>query len=201
MRTERYVTWFELTPVTTSLRERMDCMSKAPLALVLAVTALVGPGCGDDGRDSPPDFAVAVSHADGSVPPPFHAEWDLTVDRRGRGLIVYVPDYPGKGVPRYRVRFKADAGELDRLRESLREEGLLEGDIEEADGPPVGGDVDTATFTADGESFKVPAFSAEGEPSLATVMKQIRGVVPAGVWRNFAERRRAYATKRYGRAP
>ncbi|MFN8149618.1 MAG: hypothetical protein U0R24_00630 [Solirubrobacterales bacterium] len=174
-----------------------------PLALVLAALA----GCGDDGGETtgpsasrPDDFAFTFAHTDGSVPPPYHAEWSVEVRPDGSGKATYTPDYSGDGVPTYRATFTVSSEDMDDIYERMRDAGLLE-PIASTDEPPVGGSVESARIYADGETFDVPAFDEEGGSPLAPVSAAVQGLVPTADWDSFEARRAAYAKKEYGEAP
>jgi hypothetical protein len=170
----------------------------ATTVLAAALLALLA-GCGDGGDDTtttPADFAISVDHADGSVPPPHHAVWRLEVDDTGQGVLAYTPDYPGSDVPTWRAEFDVAATAVDDLYAALRRHDLL-GELEPTSDEPVGGPVETATVTADGKTNEIPAFTDGGAP-LAPLAREIHALVPVRVWRNFDERRDAYAERRYG---
>jgi hypothetical protein len=173
----------------------------ATTVLAAALLALLA-GCGDGGDDTtttPADFAISVDHADGSVPPPHHAVWRLEVDDTGQGVLAYTPDYPGPDVPTWRAEFDVAATAVDDLYAALRRQDLL-GELEPTSDEPVGGPVETATVTADGKTNQIPAFTDGGAP-LAPLAREIHALVPVRVWRNFEERRDAYAERRYGESP
>lgn len=181
-----------------------------PGALLTALVDLLlagAAGCGSEdpapavGAERPDDFALTFEHVDGSVPPPGHQEWIVEVAADGSGTLEYLPDYPGEGVPTYRAEFEADPTELDALFAELAAEGLLEEEIGGSDDPPVGGDTETATITAEGESFDVPAFDGSDEAALAGVSEAVRGLVPDEIWSGFERRRDAYAGRVHGETP
>lgn len=182
--------------------------SRALLVPVLLLCALLG-GCGGSGgsgdssdapADRPDDFAISFHHSDGSVAPPYHAEYTIEVDSDGSGRATYWPDYPGKGVPAYKSTFTLDDSELDDLYGEVRDAGLLT-DIEESDDPPIGGSVETAEITADGETYEVPGFAADGSSPASAISGQMVGLVPTADWDSFQKRREAYAKSEYGQAP
>lgn len=170
-------------------------VSAAALMLIL----LAGCGGGNEGADPPDDFAITVDYADGSVPPPFHVEWTLTVDRDGQGTLDYTPDYPGDGVPTYTAQFDVEAAVIADLYNGLVDNDLLRSQDPATD-TPVGGPTETATVTADGETYEIPAY-ADGIAPLQPVEGQIHRLVPKEVWNDFAQRRKAYEQRRYDEQP
>ncbi len=179
------------------MRFRSPAAGPAIATVILAI--LFATGCGSAGGDStdpPDDFAITVEHSDGSVPPPAHVQWRLAVDETGQGILDYTPDYPGDGVPTFTAQFDVETTTVDDLYAALEKRDLLRNQDEASD-PPVGGASDSATVTADGETYEIPAFTDEGAP-LAPLERQIHRLVPRQVWNDFDKRREAYVEKRYG---
>jgi hypothetical protein len=177
-------------------------MSGRAGALVAAVLAAAAAGCGG-GEDGgmPEDFAFHYEHLDGSTAPPYHREWTIRVDAGGRGSVALVPDYGGAGVPVLRRSFEPSDDEVAALYARLDEAGLLEGGLGESDDAPVGGSLDTATITADGERIEVPAFADGGTAPLSSFAEEIRGLVPEQLWQGLERRADAYAEREYGVSP
>lgn len=168
----------------------------AVLPAIAIALALAGCGGGSEPGDEPPeDFAITIEHTDGSVAPPAHAEWRLAVDETGQGILEYTPDYPGDGVPTFTAQFDADPGAIDDLYTALARRDLLR-DLEPGADPPIGGATESATVTADGRTFEIPAF-ADGSARLAPLERQIHRLAPRQVWDDFADRRETYAAERY----
>jgi hypothetical protein len=54
--------------------------------------------------------------------------------------------------------------------------------------------------TAGGRTYEIPAFTEAGA-TLAPLEREIHALAAGRVWRDFEERRDAYAERRYGEAP
>lgn len=167
--------------------------------VVACTSMLAACGVGDDLAQPPGDFAITVEFADGSVPPPDHVQWTLTVDDDGQGTLAYSPDYPGADVPTFRAQFDVESAAMTGLYEGLADNDLL-GDQDQGDDAPIGGPSESATVTADGDAFAIPAYADGGVP-LQPVERQIHQLVPRQVWNDFEKRREAYADRRYGSQP
>jgi hypothetical protein len=129
----------------------------------------------------------------------FLGEWRLEVDDAQQGILEYTPDYPGPGVPTWRAQFDVAVTAIDDLYAELRRRDLLR-DLDAASDPPVGGGIGTAAVTVAGRTHEIPPFTDDGAP-LAPLERQIHVLVPGRVWRDFEERREAYAERRYGESP
>jgi hypothetical protein len=173
----------------------MGRRGRAACAALLAAGLLAG--CGDSGGEEDPempgDFSLRFEHYDGSVAPPYHREWTITVAADGTGTVEYVPDYSGEGVPVYEEDFSVPRSEVAALYEELEGANLLEGHLEEASDPPIGGSVERAEITADGEQVEVPAFVDSGAAPLEPASDRIEALVPEPVWRDLERRADAYA--------
>lgn len=168
--------------------------------MALAATALVFVGCGAGApSERPDDFAFSFSYMQGSLPPPAHYEWDLTVSPNGTATYEYTPDYPDAGVPVYTEEFTLDDGELDSIYSAMREADVL-ADFDGGE-PTTGGATQTASITAGGETYEVPAFADGTEQPLDAVLEEVGDLVPAEIGEDIERRADRYAEKEYGGAP
>jgi hypothetical protein len=169
--------------------------------LIAAAASVVAPlillsGCGGSAENvavPPADFAITVDHADGSVPPPEHAEWTLTVDDALQGTLDYTAGYPGRGAPTYKAQFDVESTKMSDLYDGLADNDLLRDQVRSGEAP-IGGPSETATITAAGETYEVPAQTTGGAP-LQPVAGLIHRLVPRLIWQDFERR----AETHYGR--
>ncbi len=136
-------------------------------------------------------FRVVYLHADGSMPPPHHTEWQITVDSAGEAHLRYWPNYPAPEVPMWESAFPV--ADLAPLRAALRRA--------EAAGPPqlperlpVGGSICRVTCVR-GEAAERVLFSGPQSlltPPLRALRDALRALVPAELWDEMAHRREQY---------
>ena len=141
--------------------------------------------------ERPADFAFRYRWREGSVPPPDHCEYTITVAADGQGTIVFYPDYPEEGVEPWREAFAVPAAELDALHEAMAEAGVFARRWESIEDPPVGGCLEWLEVVAEGRTWRVPSTLADPEP-VQPVYAAIRRLVPAGLWADLESRRAAY---------
>ena len=172
------------------------------VAAAAIVSMVILAGCGGEADDSPAepptDFAITVEHGDGSLPPPDHVEWTLTVGDDAQGRLDFIPDYPGAGVPTFSAQFDVEGAAIADLYDGLVDNDLLRSQDQSGEAPPGGASV-SATVTAGGETYEIPAYT-DGSAPLAPVERLIRRLVPRQVWDDFAKRRDAYDERRYGKS-
>jgi hypothetical protein len=167
----------------------MSATAASALGSIFLLSGILLAGCGgssEDVADPPDDFAITIRHVDGSVPPPGHAEWTLGVDDALQGTLEYTAGYPGAGAPTYKAQFDVESTAMRDLYDGLVDNDLLR-DQDPASDPPIGGAAVTATVTADGRTYEIPAYTADGAP-LQPLAGLIHRLVPRLVWNDFEKR-------------
>jgi hypothetical protein len=163
------------------------------LAPLLAIALLLLAACGTDAAEGPPpaDFSLRYDWREGSLPPPYHYEYTITLAADGAGLMALTPDYPGPGVPVWEEPFSLPPAEVDRLHDLMVEQGLLRERWRAEDDPPVGGSYASLEVTRDGERIEIPPFPPEGQRErAAAIFAAVEAVVPQPI-RDDLQRRRA----------
>ncbi len=135
----------------------------------------------------PDDFAFRYSWREGSVPPPYHYEYEIAVSAAGDGTIVFWPDYPEHGVEPWAERFAVPAERLDELHAAMVACGVLERHWEEMADPPVGGKLEWMEATAEGQRHVVPS-TLEHPEAIEPVYERIRALVPEATWAELMAR-------------
>jgi hypothetical protein len=163
---------------------------------LLVAILLTFVSCASAPASRPEDFALEVRYVSGSMPPPHHIEWNLSVGADGHGRFDYRPDYQSSNPPVFTEEFAAAPSQLDALYVRLREAGVLQ-DIPMGSNPPVGGDQLSGTFTASGQRYDVDSFDQRGGSPLRPVLEDLRALMPAGGWERIEQQRARYAEQRY----
>ncbi len=160
----------------------------------LALVALLG-GCTSanvpDTR--PADFRVVYEWTEGSLPPPHHYEYTITITPEGHGQVVMVPDYAASQPPTWTETFAPTPAELDTLYRVLREQGVFITSWRAQDDPPIGGSSQTVTVRAHGRQVVIPAFVAASQATAAEqVDAGVRAIVPQALWDKLESQRKQY---------
>ncbi|MFN8615510.1 MAG: hypothetical protein U0837_00265 [Dehalococcoidia bacterium] len=175
-------------------------------ALALAVGALLAfaglSACSrDDGQPEPPaslpaDFALTYTWQEGSLPPPGHYEYTITLDHEGHGEIVLVPDYSFNAPPEWRESFSLTPAELDGVYQSLVKRGLFTTDWRSRDDGSAGGAVDSLQAVAGGRTVRVESPVVERQADdWERVAKAINDLVPRETWAKLNGLREQYANE------
>ncbi len=165
--------------------------------LGLSATALLM-GCANRGAvgPAPNDFLATYEWYEGSLPPPYHYEYRITLQADGAGEVTMIPDYPGEGVPVWSEPFSVPRAELDRLYGAMIEEGLFRESWRAMELPPVGGSSERLTVVGEGRMVTIPAFPIPAqEERAAAIIAALRGVVPAAIVADLEARRDAYVAE------
>ena len=167
--------------------------------LSMLTTLLVGllllAACSADAAGGPPpsDFSLRYDWREGSLPPPYHYEYTISLSADGTGLITMVPDYPGPSVPVWEEAFSLAPEEVDRLHDLLIAQGLLRERWSERDDPPVGGSYAYLEVTRQGSTIKLPAFPVESQSAQVTnIFAAVEAIVPQPIRADLEQRRAAY---------
>lgn len=141
----------------------------------------------------PADFAVVYEWQAGSLPPPYHYEYTLSVGPAENGTIIYQPDYAFSEPPVWTEAFTVTAAALDAVYALARANDVLRDGWGAVDDPPVGGELETAAFTADGRTYTWPyALTEADQARVQPVYAAIRALVPPAVWEKLEAQRQAY---------
>lgn len=170
-------------------------MRRFPIRLSLLAVVLFLSACGADAAAGlpPDDFSIRYDWSEGSLPPPYHYEYTITLAADGSGLMVMIPDYPGPDVPVWEEPFSVPPEELDRLHDLMIEQGLIHERWSERDDPPVGGSSASLEVTRSGEMIEIPAFPVDGQAErAAAIFAAVEAIVPQAVRDDLEQRRAAY---------
>ena len=148
-----------------------------------------------EGSAVPSDLALRYIWQAGSMPPPYHDEYEIRIGPGPAGEVVYVPDYPQHNPPTWREPFPVTAEALARLYALLEEAGLFQRAWRRRERGATGGELAWLEVTAGGRTVKVPAqLAARDAEALAPVYAAVRALVPAALWQALEARREADAS-------
>jgi hypothetical protein len=172
---------------------------KRPCDRLPALLAAILVGCSEpppeppESASRPADFSIQYEWTEGSLPPPHHYEYSITVASSGQGQLVLLPDYPAAAAPKWTERFSLDADEMDRLYQVLRKNGLFRSNWRQLDAPPVGGSSQTLVVTVGGQQFTVEDYLvADQQPAAKAIYEAVNAIVPQEAWDRLDGKRRQY---------
>ena len=141
----------------------------------------------------PADLRVAYEWYEGSLPPPYHYEYAITVDSTGQGRMTLVPDYRGDGVPVWTESFVVPAGQLDDLYRVFLAQGLAKTAWRQMEVPPVGGSHQVLRVTMGGRQVRVADYLTEEQRrSAAAIFDAVKALVPKDVRAGLLAKRDLY---------
>ena len=141
----------------------------------------------------PEDFSVIYRWAEGSVPPPYHYEYEIYIGPGENGRIIFCPDYPMEDPPVWIEEFHLDNATLNRLYEFMVEKDVFMRDWTEMEGAAVGGELEWMEGTANKMHFKVPSVIEESE-IVGSIYEFLRSLVPEWIWIKLMSQRQQYET-------
>lgn len=138
----------------------------------------------------PSDFALEYFWAEGSVPPPYHNEYEITIGEGGAGSIVYRADYEPTD-QEWTESFTVSEAVRQELYAAMVEADLFTRSLAEDDDPPIGGSSAELNVTADGEVTEVPAFPQDSS-GLDELYESVEALVPEALWTTFEAQRQEF---------
>jgi hypothetical protein len=150
-------------------------------------------------QQRPADFTVTYLWREGSMPPPFHYEYTISIGPGDQGKIEYTPDYPSEKVPTWIETFSPTSEELDNLYSLILNRKVFSIEWKEMSNFPVGGSSERAEISAGGKQILLPRFPESPNDAVASdLYSAIRALVPQAIWDKLDAQRKAYADN-YGK--
>lgn len=162
-------------------------------ALALSTLACAGLGGGVSvPADRPDDFSVRYAWQEGSLPPPYHYSYEVTIAADGSGQVTFLPDYDFSDPPIWIETFALDAAQMDALYQQMLDAEVFSRSWAEADDIPVGGSSAVLDVTAAGNILTVPAFPASGSDQADQAKQAVYSAVPGDIWERLNAQRDQY---------
>lgn len=162
-------------------------------AVGLSAAALLMGCAARAGDGAPADLQITYEWREGSLPPPYHYEYGVSLGADGAGEVTMIPDYPADDVPVWTEPFTVERAALDELYRLMVEQGLLSQRWRALDLPPVGGSSANLTVRAEGREVAIPAFLPDDQQARAdAIYAALLGVVPQALLDDLEARRAAY---------
>jgi hypothetical protein len=169
------------------------------LILSSLVLLLLATGCAamnptpDPLNSRPADFKVVYDWQEGSLPPPYHYEYTITIEPGGQGQIVMVPDYAFSNPPTWTETFTVTPAQLDQFYRLLIDKGLFTQRWQAQSDPPVGGSYDSVSITAHGKQISIPSFVIHAQAAAAEdISIALHALVPPDLWGKLDTQRGQY---------
>jgi hypothetical protein len=141
----------------------------------------------------PADFNLIYEWHEGSLPPPYHYEYAITIKPDGQGQIVMVPDYDFSNPPTWTETFTLTPAALDQFYRLLIDKGLFTQHWQAQDQPPVGGGSDSVQVTAHGQQIEIPSFVIAAQAAAAEdIATAVRALAPQDLWDKLSTQREQY---------
>ncbi|HWM06095.1 MAG TPA: hypothetical protein VNP92_27440 [Actinophytocola sp.] len=163
----------------------------AGCASTVAGNSTAGTSTGRPAAGMPDDFAATIHFGNGSVPPPYHFEWELRVTESTADLS-WRPGYD-EAVPPWTRSVPIDRAQRERLYDRLTEAGVFE-PAPDSDPGLSGGDSGSVELVADGRTHDTGDLggSPQGQDIIDAVHQAASEVVPAEVWTEMQDKQDAW---------
>ncbi|MBA3471563.1 MAG: hypothetical protein H0T53_18160 [Herpetosiphonaceae bacterium] len=165
------------------------------LLVILSVATLTLSGCGADevAVEPPSDLALVYTWREGSLPPPYHYEYTISLQPDGAGELVFEPGYSGGATPVWTEPFTVSVDQRASLYTLLRDKGVLSREWPPSPELSVGGSTEWLQVTAGGKQVQIPP---QLQPADTTAMEpvyaSINRLVPADLWARVRQQHQEY---------
>jgi guanosine-3',5'-bis(diphosphate) 3'-pyrophosphohydrolase len=145
------------------------------------------------GATLPSDFYLEYAWREGTVPPPYHYEYRITLEASGNGEVLFRPDYPSEQPPEWRESFTVSFEELQGLYRRIVEEGILGRQWEPIpdEEARIGGELESMEIVENARAHQIPSSIVDAS-RVEPVYQRIRSMVPETIWQSLMRRREAY---------
>ena len=141
----------------------------------------------------PDDLFIRYDWHEGTIPPPYHYEYTISIGADGRGQVEMMPGYSSSAAPVWTEGFSVSPEALAGLYRLMGKRRLLATRWREIERPPVGGSTNWLSVTAGGRQVCTPAFIVPAQqPAAEAVYAAIKALVPQEIWDRLHEQREQY---------
>ncbi len=168
----------------------MSHLNKVGIFLVLFLS-----GCSllNNPNGRPQDLEIHYQWFQGSLPRPYHYEYSIAIHPSGYCEIIYSPDYPFDGVPKWKEEFFIDSIDLDNLYNLMKNNHLLDVVWTTPEKPPVGSAYETLEVIFDSRKIIFPEYIERSENTFEkNISSAIRSLVPEDLWHKLEGKRDQY---------
>jgi hypothetical protein len=161
-------------------------MTKSMKILPIVVAALISVA-GSAGKKQPnarpQDLSINYHWDNGSLPPPYHYGYTITVNAQGQGKFSMQASYEQKSA--WQETFQVPALDLDRLYQTLSKKELFTQNWSKQLLAP-GSNAQTLLVTADRHQYQVQDPLPPGQQATANQMYgAVKDLVPTKIWQKF----------------
>jgi hypothetical protein len=150
--------------------------------------------------ERPEDFKVIYYWDVGSLPPPHHYSYTITIGPDAEGEIEFVAGYAGLSFDNPSIwieEFEVSEDELDALYFSVYFAGVFEEKWEQMEVIPTGDSADGMIVIAYGGKYLIPSYVV-GEDKTKTLEFTIKNSVPQEIWDKLNEQYEKYVEEYKG---
>ena len=132
----------------------------------------------------PSDFKLDYDWSNGSLPPPYHSSYDITIGPGELGLIEYMPDYASDETPLWIEQFPITDNDLDQIYAYMYDNGILSTNWESEEGDlAAGGSTQRLMYITHGYQYTIPReLRTENHLEIRELYKTIKSLVPEEIW-------------------
>ena len=143
------------------------------------------------------DLNIRYEWQEGSLPPPYHYEYAITIKSIGDSEITMIPDYAMHDAPTWIEKFQLSPAALGALNRTLIQAGLFTREWRAQEHPSVGGSHESLDATMNDKTIHIPSYVIRDQaPATNEIFSAIKACVPQAIWDKLYTQREQYVHER-----
>jgi hypothetical protein len=141
-------------------------------------------------------FTIHYHWVAGSMPPPYHSEYDILLQDNLQGAVTYLPDYPSENTPVWNYPFEITEDDYNTLSEMIISLNIIHAEWEEPEDHTIGGSLEWLELSQGENRIRIPArLTNADEERAAPLYQAIRTLVPKSIWDELNRKNDQYITE------
>jgi hypothetical protein len=136
----------------------------------------------------PNDLVINYNFKSGTIAPPYRYEYTFSIDAKGNGIIKYKPDFVFDTV--WTKTFKLQHKNMRKFWILLKKNDFFTREWAESQKKSVGGSIKFLEVTANGKSYKIPAFPSDTDLDNANkILEATQKLIPQAIMDSLSAKR------------
>jgi hypothetical protein len=130
-------------------------------------------------------------YAAGSMPPPAHYEYSITINDQLAGEIIFYPDYPADNTPFWQYTYNFTAALWEEIIDFTAKNQFISKKFASLENPPIGGSLHYLTIFTAQKQIKINS-QIKQKALLLQFAELLKKTIPPDIWSELQEKHKKY---------